>query len=265
MKTSFKHFFDSTIFKDFAIKHPIGNWLDNNKNDSEKWMDLEMLLTSLSLGEQSKYNFENFSNRNPGLQDLYDQFNTLKKVLISYLNTLDFSVNNEIRKSKAYSFIESHKDSDPMFINFNYTPTVLNILEDLNHHSFAGAKHVHIHGSLKGNDVVIGAGAYEKSKSEFVFLKKSSQAALNPFDILSNLLMTEKIFVFGHTMGQPDHSYFKSFFAHILSESQNKKEITIITKNDRSRKDIMDHLEILTDNRVQDLRVHHELKFEFNS
>jgi len=261
LKTSFYHFINSPQFQAIIPHNPLAQWLHELQlSDSTRWLDLEMELTSLCLGKQSKYNFEDCDPRNAQELNYYALFIELKQALIGYLNSIDYKMTDEIRESKAYHLLKDVAKANCLIVNFNYTPSVLNILEDLDYHSFAGMGHHFIHGALSNGDIVVGAGSEEQATPKFKFIKKAHQEAFNPYRLTEVLMETNKIYFYGHTLGQPDYSYFRKFFKKLVEiDDQTPKKICLYTKDSRSLTDIMGHLEVLTDNRLQELKERHQL------
>lgn len=151
----------------------------------------------------------------------------------------------------------------PLIINFNYTPTVINILEDLGYHSFAGKDHIFIHNSLEEGNIIMGVGAKEEAKDKFTFMKKTSQSKYKGYQINKTLRDADRVFFYGHSLGQPDYGYFDKFFAHCVKDDTPEKEISIVTLDELSQSQIMVHLEKMTANNVMELREYNEFQFDY--
>lgn len=172
------------------------------------------------------------------------EFDALNRAFYNYLQrvTTDFKAANT---SLAYQFL-MNLPKCPVYItdySFNYT------IPD----SFVGELqespvpfHItreHIHGSLKDNDIIIGC---DPEKNEEVnrllsFTYKYNKLKHANFINLSLDEAREVIF-FGHSINGMDFCYFREFFKKASYSYNSQKDVTIITWDENSERNIKDNI-----------------------
>lgn len=103
----------------------------------------------------------------------------------------------------------------------------------------------HLHGRVKDNSAILGVD--EKPLREgYEDLMKTSSKFYKSHDLYNALAFANEVVIFGVSFGDIDYSYFDRFFKGIVnSESikeEEKKYITIFTKDDNSRMAILRQL-----------------------
>lgn len=133
---------------------------------------------------------------------------------------------------------------------FNYT--------DLGRlHAYIGAKSPmykvsYVHGQLENNSIVLGFGQTELPNEELDFMVKHQSGTNNrKTEIREVLEAAEEVVIFGHTLGDSDHTYFQKFFQREVSQYRKNIPINIITYNAKSKRQINREINLMTDNRAE--------------
>ena len=89
----------------------------------------------------------------------------------------------------------------------------------------------YVHGCCKDGNIVLGTRD-EKMEYGYDFLLKAYNPNFNPPRLVYDLLDADEIIIFGHSLGENDSQYFKSFFNKLTdTEKPTNKVINIITKD----------------------------------
>ena len=131
---------------------------------------------------------------------------------------------------------------------FNYTPLPVdygNEFRDVVHY---------VHGDCRKGNIIIGTrddGVYDKN---YDFLQKSFDPGFNPPALVADLLDADEVIIFGHSIGENDRQYFKSFFKQQTDYvTARGKDITIFTWDDHSEVENKRSLQKMTDNNLSTL------------
>ena len=89
----------------------------------------------------------------------------------------------------------------------------------------------------------------------YSFLLKSNNPAYKSTHIASDLLQTRNVIIFGHSLNKMDFGYFREYFNFLASNTDKDRKLTIITKDDNSRVNLLDNLR-KSDISVRDLYAH---------
>lgn len=100
----------------------------------------------------------------------------------------------------------------------------------------------HVHGSLSYN-MTLGCRVNEENKEnhQLDFMYKPT-VDLQKDILKQNLTLATEVIVFGHSLNDMDYCYFKDFFDAVESGHHICKHLTIICKDAKSEKPIMDNL-----------------------
>lgn len=133
---------------------------------------------------------------------------------------------------------ESNNNIDLVIYNFNYTE-IPSIVQNISRYN--------THGECQGGNIILGTKDYDKYNKDYDFLQKSFDANFNPPPIVYDLLESDDVIVFGHSLGINDSQYFEPFFKQqILINNPSHKRISIFTKDDNSVMDLKRSLQIMT-------------------
>lgn len=209
LPTSYSDFMKSEEFTSEAMPAK-NNLLHQLKSihDLNNWIDVENSLPSIA---------NQYTGKEPTAQ-FKREFTHLKTIFGEYLSA-KVTNHNIDQSSKAYSFIQNIDLSNTIFINFNYT----NILSDLIS-EFAPMNNkriIHIHGNYSRENLILGIqdGVHVKSGQEFII--KSLHQNYVGFNLNRLLKNASHLTVFGHSLGQTDEMYFKEFFQDYSSTKEN--------------------------------------------
>ena len=115
------------------------------------------------------------------------------------------------------------------------------------------------HGSISNKYIILGVEDDANISKEHIFLKKTCDPNFSKFPI--NIFDDcKKLIVFGHSLGQTDHTYFKNFFMKQCKPDSVSKNIFISHYGESGYYEIMKQLDSLTDNNIGKLRSFNNLK-----
>lgn len=197
LKTSYKDFIDSEFFtrnlEDSSL--PLFKHLEDvNKTN---WIDIEKELVNYSKSEVETYAF------------LFE-YKRLCEELKSYIKSIE--LNNVDKSSHAYRLLENIKGEQFLILNFNYTDSVEVILNSLGVPQYKiDEAIIHVHGSVKQNDIIFGVDDDARINNEHSFLRKTSSSLYDGKRVMQALNDFECLSIFGHSLGESDHMYFKCF------------------------------------------------------
>ncbi len=236
----------NTRYKDFAEsdfwplrgKKPdcsMGTYL-HTKVDLERWYDLENVLKEYACDGSWR------SQADPKDEPFFSE---LKSSLMAFIK------NEEKAKIKQDSLavhvlkaiVENEYFSS--IYTFNYT--------DL--HKVAKEAKIHpdfnvqsVHGSVSDDNIILGISDISSIVRGYSYLRKVFSPYYRSHHIRFDLQECDEVVFFGHSLGDNDYPYFSDFFdaqCQCGTRSQSKR-ITIFTKNDSSRIQILEQLHYMT-------------------
>lgn len=185
-------------------------------------------------------------------------FQIIKEQLCKYLTFISGGKNNNdsLARIILLAVIRAYDYNNIVDIyNFNYTT-----LPEVNRKKHNTIIH-YVHGSCESNSIIIGTLDDKDINKDYVFIQKAFDPKYNPPTIVANLLNADEVIIFGHSIGENDRQYFKSFFKQQTAYSGAKeKEITIITKSQESEIEIKRALQYMTDSNLSSLYGHNHLR-----
>lgn len=211
----------------------------------ETWFDLESeLLWYSKQFDVTDRNYTRFSRESPNeVKSNVDYFNKLRNSLNDYI--LEVQSKHQIKKDCTAKDVLKSVVNNGYFDNiysFNYTDLnsiarMVGVTSDI--------QYIHLHGNVTDKTSILGVDETELRKGYESFHKSSSRY-YRSHDIYNSLTSAEEIVIFGLSFGSIDYSYFDIFFKQ-LSEGESvmeeqKKFITIFTKDDNSRLSIITNL-----------------------
>lgn len=244
LKTSYKDFLASEQFEEYKKKgSQLAEYL-SDKNELNNWIDIENELKIYSRDEYKPQDRKGFKA---------DYLN-LCEYLCSYLNSIDYNT-IDINSNVYQLFIKLIKlDNAQIYIyDFNYTESVSKIIEDNKVDQKAEIQRIKVHGSAADNKIVFGVEDDAYINRDDSFLYKSGNLNYN-FDININkeLETADEIVVIGHSLGETDHFYFKSFFQ--TSTYSKSKKITFTYHTEDGYDALIKQLQDLTLRHLADFR-----------
>ena len=217
------------------------------KSQLNTWFDVEMAIYEYAkegLGRATIHGF------NMGDQDKAD-FEKLKSSLTDYLHNQE----NTFEKSQSstaigllYALLTC---SDNLKIySFNYTD-----LRQIGRRFAINEEIIceHIHGSISGNDIILGIGDKSDINPHYFYFKKVAAPNFASHPIISDIVDSDEVIIFGHSLSSNDHPYFIPYIHSLLDYNilrKNRRRLVIFTRSENDRIEIKKQFETLTDNRV---------------
>lgn len=242
LKTKYSDFANSSFWPDQDGERipPLKSYLEA-KRDSESWFDIEGELLNYAQFENKKRRGIVIS-KEPSSTSKLDMayFGKLQVALCSYIREQQSkSLSKESIAEKVLKSVWNNGYFNVIY-SFNYTD--LNSLANrlgLN----AKINNVqHIHGKVIDNSIILGVDETPLMPG-YELLHKTMSPYYRSHDIFNDLSTAEEVVIFGLSFGKIDYTYFDRFFQSQSRrepiEDKKKKHITIFTKDENSRIDIM--------------------------
>lgn len=109
----------------------------------------------------------------------------------------------------------------------------------------------YVHGCLADRSAILGINdSVDTIDGNYDFLRKSFNLHYGSHPVSYDLQDADEVVFFGHSLGDNDYHYFQSFFKHqckMNMERHERRDITIFTYNDSSRREIMHTLHKMND------------------
>ena len=253
LKTSYNHFFEYTVEQILNKKieytnlvkittpiNSVESFLDHHKYHNYKnnffklltedfieknWCDIEALYFN-HLKQVASIPNKYFDD----IQDLNNQFSTIKKLLEEYLLTLDYP---KLNHGYFNQLFDKYLLNKPLLLNFNYTKICSQYTNDR-------IRILDIHGQLGNseNPIIFGYAATEsqikdlrKKDNEFMKnIKRTNYRVTSNYRFLRNYLDTTqngiKVVIMGHSCGESDQLILREIFNH-----ENTHSIEIVYYN----------------------------------
>ena len=177
-----------------------------------------------------------------------EAFRLIKKGLCRYISSINLSIDEKNMATCVLCALSSIADTDIVSIyNFNYTKLPYGVEDNPKLSSF------HVHGDCTSRNIIIGTGDYPEfeSNKDYDYLQKSFDQNFTPPRLVPDLLEATDVVFFGHSIGENDRQYFKSFFKQQTDNVKtNRINITIFTKDDSSELEIKRALQKMTDSNL---------------
>lgn len=199
--------------------------------EHELWFDIEKEIGCFA--ERHR----NLSQEQIGL--IRYQFETLVESLRLYIGRVAVQKNKK-DESLAESLLRKLNSIQHTVAvyTYNYTDcfTICGIVKKDN------VKMHHVHGSLSYN-MTLGCRVYDENKEnhQLDFMYKPT-VDLQKDILKQNLTLATEVIVFGHSLNDMDYCYFKEFFDAVESGHHICKHLTIICKDAKSEKQIIENL-----------------------
>lgn len=251
MQTTYAQFSGSDFwpFRHATKSHgfdTLGSFL-NERSKLDTWLDVEEAIYEYAKQGMGNASVNGF---NFGLNDKIE-YGKLKSSLISYLlNQESTFVQNPQSMGIAVLNALLTSKNDTKIYSFNYT-SLQNIVK---RYKIEGeVSYEHIHGSIEGNDIILGVGDKREIPSHYFYFNKIAAPNFSSHQIIPDMLVSDEIIIFGMSLGSNDYPYFEPFFQNQLSIAQNtkkRKRITFFTKDENGRIGIKKRLQEMTKNQV---------------
>ncbi|MBO6145041.1 MAG: hypothetical protein J6O54_07285 [Prevotella sp.] len=244
LKTRYSDFIDSVEWKDMYKKRSeelhqfsLIQFL-NGKRYTDEWFDIESaLLDYVSHRQDGSF------AKNPKV-DIED-YRILCKTLVSYLNNQINKDLTDMEQSCAVKVLKTLSGQlgwyDRKLYSFNFTPI------ELYNRIFSSGRELetnYVHGMISNNSIIIGVETKDINKIApgYTFLIKSNNNSYRSSSLSSDLLRSQEVIFFGHSLNEMDMGYFEEYFEMMEQNTDVERRLTIVTYNDASRQQILDNL-----------------------
>jgi hypothetical protein len=235
----------NTSYTDFIRSKQFASLLDNknnlatylhNKHNLKNWIDIENELKTYPKVFPDKDNLDN----------LQLEFSNLSDSLMQYLKQLDYSVYD--KTSHAYKLLTNIIAEDFLILDFNYTNSTRHLLTELGAGNL-DEKIINVHGSIDDGYIIFGVEDLAPIQHH-VFLRKAFNPEFQAINVNRQLKNLKELFILGHSLGETDHMYFKSFFREFSNESyfDKGKSIHLYHFGKAGYLELLKQLDSLTDN-----------------
>lgn len=211
------------------------------------WFDVEEALYEYAKEGLGRATLGGF---NIGDQDKKD-FTTLKSSLTSYLHNQEeyFEKNNGSTAIAVLKALLASREQTKIY-SFNYT-SLQKIA--IRYAIKGGISCEHIHGSTSDNNIILGIGDKSDINSHYFYFKKVASPNFSSHSIIPDMINSDEVIIFGHSFGVNDHPYFAPYINFLLDYGNitgKRRTITIFTRSESDKLELMKKLEELTANRV---------------
>lgn len=241
LKTSYRDFLHSDFFtKNVGVGNELFDYL-NELNNGSNWVDIEKEL-------------ENYSMNKSGDSKFLSDYKRLCESLKKYIKSIDISSMDH--NSEAYKLFSSNElGRDFTVVNFNYTDSVLHILKSNGYPDTVSDNILHVHGSAEIDEIIFGVDDKARISDQHTFLYKSTSSLYDGKSCIDALEGFQSLHIFGHSLGESDHMYFRFFLNLTLRAAlEDVKEINIYHYDDGAKYALYKQLHTLTHNDVSGLK-----------
>ena len=251
-KTSYKDFIVSEYWP-LRDKEPyclMAEYL-KERTEVDRWYDLENLLKEYA--SDKPYNHEVASPRDE------EFFYELRDCLISFLkDAIKKTVNTESMAMRVLRAVVANGYFTSIY-TFNYT--------DL--YDIAGNGGINslfdyesVHGRLSNNSIILGVNDNVNLREGYSYLRKVFNEHYTSHAIRYDLQECDEVVFFGHSLSENDYPYFADFFEDqsMCTERKSGKHITIFTKDNHSRIQILEQLRMMNGGRTERLQNDNDFK-----
>lgn len=249
LKTKYSDFANSSFWP-----YSDGNSIPNleryleQKRDTEAWFDIENELLNYATTEaQRSYNPFEHAKYNATEDMAY--FAKLQDALSKYILKQQ---QNEIEKESVASQVLRAIINNGYFksiYSFNYT-NINTIAKKLGINKPKNC--IYIHGNADSNSIILGVDETKLLKG-YELLHKTMSPYYRSHNIFNDLSAASEVVIFGLSFGKIDYTYLDRFFQSQSGrepiDEKQKKHITIFTKDENSRVDVLNRLEAMGVNR----------------
>lgn len=220
---------------DYYRNHSLLYYLHKDENSDKDWFNIEE--------EIQRFIHDHPKCSKDEIDYIKIEFDILKKALKEYLIRVSSGCKMDI-EGHPYKFISKLFNCRKKIVvfNFNYTNPI-DFLPTQSCCPFFLRNQISIHGNLDSNRIILGCNEQDKKSynCSLSFMYKQNMLN-NTNNITQSLLYAEDVVFYGHSFNDMDFCYFKDFFNYISTGNKNTKNITIITLDEDSERNIRDNL-----------------------
>lgn len=218
----------------------------------ERWYDLEVLL--------KEYASTSF-NTNESLNEKDEAFfNNLKDSLTCYIrNEEQKRVDGDSLAAHVLKAVIENGFFSSIF-TFNYTnlSSIARNLKIVSRFDYQS-----VHGCAENSSIILGVDDHCELRDGYSYLRKVFSEHYSSHHIRYDLQECDEVAFFGHSLGDMDYPYFLDFF-NAQSHCSNRKDgkrITIFTKDNSSRIQILEQLRKMNAGQTEHLQNDNDLTF----
>ncbi len=246
--TRYSDFVNSRFWPD-NLKSELFGYLEKKAN-LKRWFDLESELARYIQNVRKESSAYVTTRPGRARQDQVD-FKVIVEALITYLKNVERKeVIRESIAAKVFS-LACRDSAFSKIYSFNYTDLLI-LSRKLELMSIPVVEYVH--GCLADDSAILGINDTEDTLGGFYdFMRKSFNPHYSSHPVSYDLKTADEVVFFGHSLGDNDYHYFQSFFRHQCDENlspEEKRTITIFTKDENGRMNIMRTLHKMNDGKT---------------
>lgn len=256
LQTSYVSFMESDLFqKRVAIKHyrnakidvhdrNIYNYLTYQKR-MKNWIDVEMELKKYASQQRVEYYNDKGGltiTQNASYGQIKQFYNVLCLDLQTYMKSLDYSsANFKAPSLRLLQMILAKKRND--VVTFNYTDITRLI-------SKPRGSVEYMHGNIN-DGIILGFQRFEDMAPGYEYMIKAENPLYKSRHLYAKMLDADEVVIYGHSLGETDHCYFKPFFEEQTKSNATPRRLTIFTLNRESRNAITQQMVALSGGKYQ--------------
>lgn len=219
----------------------------NKKKDTEKWLDIEQCLFEYAR-IQPRVRSLNSDDKKPVEKD-HEDFCKLTQNLNYYIKRVppQQPINTDSVAAQVIAAIAENGGFKTY--SFNYTD-LDRVTEKL---KVPRMDCVHVHGSVKNDSIILGIDDAQDVYEGYEFLYKVFDPQYRSNLLRNELEEAEEVVFFGHSLGEIDYTYFRTFFKNICREENtihDRKTVTIFTYDESSRLAILRQLREMNEKKM---------------
>ena len=230
-------------------------YLDDKRN-METWFDLEQELYNYARKTKTGNGFGLNENEND-IKANIEYFKLLQTRMCDYIRSVqdDFGrMHYDVTKEVLQAVVDNGFFNSKYSFNYTELPLLPNQKR---------IECIHLHGSIKDHSAILGVDE-KPLRAGYEVLMKTSSKYYKSHDLYNALKFANEVVIFGVSFGDIDYSYFDRFFKGIVNDEsvkeEDKKYITIFTKDDNSRMAIIRQLRKM---KIDMQRLYAQSKLEF--
>ena len=211
----------------------------NKKRNTEQWLDIERCLLEYACIKPRALSL-NSDGIMPIEKDKQD-FCKLKQNISHYINDVESSSRIKTKSVAAKVISAISENGGFKVYSFNYTD-LDKVTDTL---KIPRMDCIHVHGSVSDDSIILGIDDGQDVYEGYDALYKVFDHQYRSNMLRHDLEVAEEVVFFGHSLGEIDYSYFRTFFKNICREentSHDRKTVTIFTKDESSRLAILRQL-----------------------
>ena len=249
LKTKYSDFANSSLWpcNDGDSVPNLEKYLEE-KRDTEAWFDIENELLNYATKE-AQQRYSPFGSAKYNATEDMAYFAKLQDALSKYILKQQ---QNEIEKESVASQVLRaiiNNGYFESFYSFNYT-NINTIAKKLGINKPKNC--IYVHGNADNNSIILGVDETKLLKG-YELLHKTMSPHYRSHNIFNDLSAASEVVIFGLSFGKIDYTYLDRFFQSQSGrepiDEKQKKHITIFTKDEKSRVEILNRLEAMDVNR----------------